>query len=41
MAAPAKFMFDMDFSAPDRTRERTATAAEIAQPVAAAATPTR
>ena len=36
MAAPAKFMFDMDFSAPDRTRERTATAAEIAQTVAAA-----
>jgi flagellar assembly protein FliH len=36
MAAPAKFMFDMDFSAPDRTRERPATAAEIAQTVAAA-----
>jgi flagellar assembly protein FliH len=36
MAAPAKFMFDMDFAAPDRTRERTATAAEIAQTVAAA-----
>jgi len=36
MAAPAKFMFDMDFSAPDRTRERTATAAEIAQTVAEA-----
>src|SRR4051795_10263836 len=29
-------MFDMDFSAPDRTRERPATAAEIAQTVAAA-----
>jgi len=36
MAAPAKFMFDMDFSAPDRTREKSATAAEIAQTVAAA-----
>jgi len=36
MAAPAKFMFDMDFSAPDRTRERPATPDEIAQTVAAA-----
>jgi flagellar assembly protein FliH len=36
MAAPAKFMFDTDFSAPDRARERPATAAEIAQTVAAA-----
>ena len=36
MAAPAKFLFDMDFSAPDRMRERPATAAEIAQKVAAA-----
>jgi flagellar assembly protein FliH len=36
MAAPAKFMFDMDFSAPDRTRERPANAAEIAQKIAAA-----
>ena len=36
MAAPAKFLFDMDFSAPDRTRERPATASEIAQEVAAA-----
>jgi flagellar assembly protein FliH len=36
MAAPAKFLFDMDFSAPDKTRERPATAAEIAQKVAAA-----
>jgi len=36
MAAPAKFMFDMDFSAPDRTRERPATPAEIAQRIAAA-----
>jgi flagellar assembly protein FliH len=36
MAAPAKFLFDMDFSAPDRTRERAATASEIAQKIAAA-----
>ena len=36
MAAPAKFLFDMDFSAPDKARERPATAAEIAQTVAAA-----
>ena len=36
MAAPAKFLFDMDFSAPDKTRERPATASEIAQKVAAA-----
>jgi flagellar assembly protein FliH len=36
MTAPAKFMFDVDFSAPDRTRERPATAAEIAQAIAAA-----
>jgi flagellar assembly protein FliH len=36
MAAPAKFMFDNDFSAPDRTREKPATPAEIAQTVAAA-----
>jgi flagellar assembly protein FliH len=36
MAAPAKFLFDMDFSAPDKSRERPATAAEIAQKVAAA-----
>jgi flagellar assembly protein FliH len=36
MAAPAKFMFDMDFSAPDKARERAATAAEIAQKIAAA-----
>jgi flagellar assembly protein FliH len=36
MAAPAKFLFDNDFSAPDRSRERAATAAEIAQKVAAA-----
>jgi flagellar assembly protein FliH len=36
MAAPAKFMFDMDFSAPDKTRERPATASEIAQKIASA-----
>jgi flagellar assembly protein FliH len=36
MAAPAKFMFDMDFSAPERMRERPATPAEIAQKIAAA-----
>ena len=36
MAAPAKFMFDMDFSAPDKARERPATTAEIAQKIAAA-----
>ncbi|QOZ28596.1 FliH/SctL family protein [Bradyrhizobium sp. CCBAU 51753] len=34
MAAPAKFMFDTDFSAPDRARERAATPAEIAQKIA-------
>ena len=36
MAAPAKFLFDMDFSAPDKSRERPATPAEIAQKVASA-----
>ena len=36
MAAPAKFMFDMDFAAPDKAREKPPTAAEIAQKVAAA-----
>src|ERR1700733_4545443 len=36
MAAPAKFLFDTDFSTPDRMRERPATAAEIAQKIAAA-----
>ncbi len=35
MAAPAKFLFDTDFAAPDRARER-ATAAEVAEKVAAA-----
>ena len=36
MATPAKFLFDVDFSAPDKTRERAATPAEIAEKVAAA-----
>src|ERR1700677_1087948 len=36
MAAPAKFLFDMDFSAPDRARERAATPSEIAQKIASA-----
>ncbi|MBR0715798.1 FliH/SctL family protein [Bradyrhizobium liaoningense] len=36
MAAPAKFLFDNDFAAPDRTREKAASAAEITQKVAAA-----
>jgi flagellar assembly protein FliH len=35
MAAPAKFMFDVDFSAPDKSRDK-ATPAEVAQKVAAA-----
>ena len=36
MAAPAKFLFDTDFAAPDKAREKPATAAEIAQKVAEA-----
>ena len=36
MAAPAKFLFDVDFGAPDKARERPATSAEIAQKIAAA-----
>ena len=36
MAAPAKFLFDMDFGAPDKTRERADTPAEIAEKIAAA-----
>jgi flagellar assembly protein FliH len=36
MAAPAKFLFDMDFSAPDKARERPATPGEIAQKIASA-----
>ncbi|MGN1287592.1 MAG: FliH/SctL family protein [Bradyrhizobium sp.] len=34
MAAPAKFLFYTDFSAPDRARERAPTPAEVAQKVA-------
>jgi flagellar assembly protein FliH len=36
MAAPAKFLFDTDFAAPDKAREKPATPAEIAQKVAQA-----
>jgi flagellar assembly protein FliH len=36
MGAPAKFLFDTDFSAPDKMRERAATPSEVAQKVAAA-----
>ena len=36
MAAPAKFLFDMDFSTPDKGRERQATPSEIAQRIASA-----
>jgi len=36
MAQPAKFLFDTDFSAPERQRERPATTAEIAQKIAVA-----
>ncbi|WPO43344.1 FliH/SctL family protein [Tardiphaga sp. 42S5] len=34
MAAPAKFLFDMDFAAPDKTRAPPITPAEIAEKVA-------
>jgi len=34
MAAPAKFLFDVDFAAPDKGREKPATPAEIAQRIA-------
>jgi flagellar assembly protein FliH len=34
MAAPAKFLFDVDFSAPDKGREKPATPAEIAEKIA-------
>ena len=34
MAAPAKFLFDLDFSAPEKGREKPATPAEIAQKIA-------
>jgi flagellar assembly protein FliH len=36
MGGPAKFLFDQDFSAPDNTRQKAATSAEIAEQVAAA-----
>ena len=36
MAQPAKFLFDTDFSAPEKSRDRPATPAEIAQKIAAA-----
>ena len=36
MAAPAKFLFDLDFSEPDKSRERPATQAEIAQKIVSA-----
>jgi flagellar assembly protein FliH len=36
MVAPAKYLFDMDFGAPDKAREKPATPTEIAQKVAAA-----
>lgn len=36
MGAPAKFLFDTDFSAPHKSRERAPTALEIAQKIAAA-----
>jgi len=36
MAAPAKFLFDTDFGAPDKKRERAATDVEIAEKVATA-----
>ena len=36
MAAPAKFMFDTDFAAPAKSRERPSTPVEIAQKIAAA-----
>jgi flagellar assembly protein FliH len=36
MAAPAKFLFDVDFGAPDKVREKAATSAEIAVMIAEA-----
>jgi flagellar assembly protein FliH len=36
MAAPAKFLFDVDFALPDADREKSATSAEIAERIAAA-----
>jgi flagellar assembly protein FliH len=34
MAAPAKYLFDLDFSVPDKAREKAANATEVAQQVA-------
>jgi flagellar assembly protein FliH len=36
MGAPAKFLFDQDFSVPDKARERAASVKEIAEQIAAA-----
>jgi flagellar assembly protein FliH len=36
MGAPAKYLFDQDFSVPDKARERAASTAEIAEQIAAA-----
>lgn len=36
MGAPAKFLFDLDFAAPEAAKERAATAVEIAQQIAEA-----
>ena len=36
MAAPAKFLFDTDFSTPNKAREKPATPSEIAQKIASA-----
>jgi len=36
MTAPAKFLFDTDFAVPSKSREKAATATEVAQKVAAA-----
>jgi flagellar assembly protein FliH len=36
MGAPAKFLFDQDFSVPDKARERAASAKEITEQIAAA-----
>jgi len=36
MAAPAKFLFDIDFGAPEKSREKAPTSAEVAEMIAAA-----
>jgi flagellar assembly protein FliH len=36
MAAPAKFLFDVDFAVPDKAREKSASPAEIAERIATA-----